>query len=197
MAYPFPFVAGNILTAAELNALETVDNLGYVSGEYYGTSHGSSTLLSTAVGEDVTFYVPFYVTDTATFDRIAIRTGTSFSGSGIVRMGIYNAGTAGKPTTVVLDAGTVAVTAASTVYAITISQSLNTGWYYLAFNSQTAATTNSYANTTSLVLPFPVQWSTGFVQSPSYTETGVTGAFATAGTVNKTNNSFIILLRKT
>jgi len=115
-------------------------------------------------------------------------------------LGIYNNdSTTGKPTTVVLDAGTVATTAASTVYQITISQSLTAGTYWLAFNMQTAAATPSYRG-----LFASVASSYGYLISTTgsptadagvWTQASVTGAFATAGTLASTVSGAVPTLR--
>jgi len=118
-----------------------ITNLDYITGNYYGTL--GIALTSAAMTANRTYYIPFFVSATKTFDRIAIETSTSFSGSAVVRLGIYN-NTGGKPSTVLVDAGTVNPTVASTAYAATISQSLTPGWYWLAANCQTVATTNVY-----------------------------------------------------
>jgi len=105
-----------------------------------------------------------------------------------VRLGIYNNNAAtGKPSTVVLDAGTVATTAASTIYQITISQSLNAGTYWLAFNMQTAAAAPSFGGvitTTASSLGYLAS-TTGAVYPDAgiWIESSITGAFATAGTL--------------
>lgn len=129
-----------------------------------------------------------YVSQTQSFDRIAIRTGGAFSGTASIRLGIYNNDSAtGKPSTVVLDAGTVSATAASTTYQITINQSLASGYYWLACNVQTAATNSQILGSNSgATEPF---FNTPWVASPGnaffsgYGENSITGAFATAGTL--------------
>ena len=112
-----------------------------ISGNYY-LSPGSS-VGGTTSSVNTTYYLPIFVPVTTTFDRIACMSFTSFSGTASIRLGIYN-NLNGAPGTVLLDAGTVAVTAASTMSAITISQSLTPGIYWLAANPVTAATTNSF-----------------------------------------------------
>jgi hypothetical protein len=181
MAYPFPFVAGNILTAAELNALETATatpGLGFTSGSYYGVlSLGSAntTLVTGTVN-----WIPFFVGTSRTFDRIAVRTDGLGAGSNTLRLGIYN-NTDGQPSTVVLDAGTVACTAINTTYAITISQTLSAGWYWLACCQQSGAGTRSFRQTNSIPYPVPFQENATFTgQMLSFKQTGVLGAFATA-----------------
>jgi hypothetical protein len=134
---------------------------------------------------------------TQTFDRIALTTVT-LTGTGAVRMGIYNNdSTTGKPTTVLLDAGTVAVTAANTTYEITISQSLSAGAYWLAFCVQTAPTTGSYLGmNTPLGYGYQVSTSgTNSSQAGTWTEASVSGAFATAGTLVASATSVSTALR--
>jgi hypothetical protein len=108
---------------------------------YYKTP--ADTLSPINVVNSRAYYTPIFIDKTTSFDRIAIRTST-FVGTSTVRLGIYN-DTNGKPSTVALDAGTVSCTAATTVYEITISQSLAPGIYWLAFCQQgTAPTTPGY-----------------------------------------------------
>jgi hypothetical protein len=172
-------------TAATPNAVKTTYDFGnsmvlpFVSGNYYrGVGVNSSTQAASA---NVTYYTPFFVPVTTTFDRIAIRSGTSFSGTASVRLGIYNS-TSGLPSTVLLDAGTVSATAFTTTYTITINQQLTPGVYWLAANSQTAATTNTYlgigSNGAGTFTGQPL--SAAFATISYYTQGSVTGAFATA-----------------
>ena len=150
--------------------------------------------------EDVTYYTPFTVLKTNTFDRIAITSGSGFTGSAVVRAGIYNNDSAtGKPSTVVLDAGTVSPTAASTVYQITISQSLSAGNYWIAVNMQTASVDPNFHGkifTTANALGYTIS-TTGSttVSAGGWQETGVTGAFATAGTLTSNNQCISATLR--
>jgi hypothetical protein len=155
---------------------------GFESGVYYGAAHDSNAGAGTPT-EDVTFYIPFYVPQTTTFDRIGCRTASGFSGTATVRLGIYNNGT-NVPTTVVLDAGTLSATSASTFYEITINQQLSAGWYWLAFNSQTNATTNSFSFNSPVPAWGYMNTATNYNRRITREQTGVTGAFATAGTLN-------------
>jgi hypothetical protein len=163
------------------------------SGEYY-TSGLSDT--SMAAVEDTTYYMYFYVSATTTFDRIAIRTHSNFNGTATVRLGIYDS-TGLKPSTLVLDAGTVSCTAPNTVYTITISQSLSAGVYWLAMNSQTNATTTTFRACSSVAATFPyVQLNAGYNIVNSWTEASVTGAFSTANPASSINAPPMISLRK-
>ena len=172
---------------------------GFTTALYY---RGLGTAADVTAVEDVTVYSPFLVNETNTFDRIAITTGTSYTGTGSVRLGIYNNDTTtGKPTTVLLDAGTVATTGSLTVFQITISQSLPAGTYWLAFNMQTAAATPSYRGlslTVSSSLGYGISTTgTPTADAGMWTQTGVTGAFATAGTLVSSASGGVPTLRST
>jgi hypothetical protein len=132
-----------------------------------------------------TYYFPIAIPATTSFDRIAVRTGLGFSGTSSVRLGIYNS-SGGKPTTVLLDAGTVSCTSAATTFQITINQQINTGFYFLAVNSQTNASTNVYIGTAGVNNAlFNGSPNTSVFSTIHYfSQSGVTGAYATAGTLN-------------
>jgi hypothetical protein len=186
-------------TAATPNAVKTAYDFAagtvmpFVSGLYYrGPMAASVASTSTAVA-NTTYYMPFFVSTATTFDRIQARAGSTFSGSAVVRLGIYGS-TGGKPSTLILDAGTISLTATFQSGVITISQTLQPGIYWLAANSQTAATSNIYygpiATGTIGFINQPVD--SGYATIIYYSQTGVTGAFANAGTlVNGTTNGGI------
>lgn len=171
-----------------------VSSFGFTSGDYYTAPHYgfTSTTYSTA---NRTNYIQFYVPASTTFDRIACKTGATFSGTASVRLGIYNNANY-KPSTVLLDAGTVSCTASNTIYEITINQTLAEGWYWLAFNPQTVATTNNFAGGLNQVNGMMSMLSSTLTNAGTYTETGVTGAFATAGTLATGTNAPLVALRK-
>lgn len=140
-------------------------------------------------------YAPFRVTETMTFDRIAAEV-TTGAANGVLRLGIYN-GANGRPTTRVLDAGTV--DGSTTGFkAITISQQLTPGLYFLACAAQGSnAAAPNYRRTTSAVES--VTWTdpSGSANPQAFTETGVTGALPATATVGSTNQgAFLIWLRR-
>jgi len=163
-------------------------------GVYYRTPTNNVTTTGTAnvASTNVTYYTPIRFSESVTLDRIAITTNfTGFSGTASVRLGIF-ANTNGKPGALILDAGTVAPIAAATSYAITINQALSAGFYWVAMNTITAATTNVYysvanANNNNNILfggalSSAVSTSSGAM---GFTETyTATTAFADAGTVS-------------
>jgi hypothetical protein len=143
------------------------------------------------------YYTPIFIPSTLTFDRISVRTTSNFSGTAVARMGIYNNDPAtSKPTTVVLDAGTISMTAINTAYEITINQTLTAGMYWLAFVIQTSATNNSC---TSALNPY-FQWHVGnnvvnLNQFIGWYEDGMSGALATAGFLVRSNNNVTPVIR--
>jgi len=176
-----------------------LEGFGYVSTRYYATSSISTNTQTMPV--NTTRYTPIYISETATFDRIAIATGSTFSGTAAVRLAIYN-NSGAAPSTVLLDAGSVspAPTAANTTYQITINQSLSKGWYWLAANSTTAATTNGFvgiSNTQAIHTQLMGQTSLAAGLSSFYTESvNVTSGFATASPTLTSANAYCVALRK-
>jgi hypothetical protein len=115
------------------------------SGNYIRTETFNVNTSTADVDVDVTYLTPIFIPVTQTYSRIAIRTGITFSGSTIVRLGLYNHDVStGQPTTVLLDAGTVNAVSINTVYEITISQSLSAGIYWLASNCISATANNRF-----------------------------------------------------
>jgi hypothetical protein len=75
---------------------------------------------------------PFFVPATTTFDRIACNVTTQGTAAALVRLGVYNMA-AGLPTTLELDAGDVQADTPGQK-EVTISLTLQRGWYGLAAN---------------------------------------------------------------
>ena len=168
------------------------------SGLYYRTPNPQYAI--NTVTHQRAYYTPIFISTLTTFDRIAINTASTFSGISTVRIGIY-ADSSGIPSTLILDAGTVAPTAASTSYAITINQTLATGFYWLAFCQQnTAPTVGTYignANSQSLgnlLLGSQGSVATGNIVA-GYFQSSVTGAFANAESITLTTNSPYVFIR--
>jgi hypothetical protein len=126
-------------------------------------------------------------------------TQTGFSGTAVVRLGIYNNSSTDEPSTVFYDAGTVSPTAAVVAYEITISQTLSQGWYWLAINCQTAATSNIINGIQSGSGSVGMTGSSGIGSGVfgGYQESvNVTSGFATAGTLTGTPTPLLVYLRK-
>jgi hypothetical protein len=190
--------AGTNTTQLATTAFVLANNfpvLGLTAGQYYSPLRVSAP--NTTAVFQTTYYVPIAFFTTDTFDRISIITSAAYVGTGAVRLGIYNNDSAtGKPSTVLLDAGTVATTAASTNYEITISQSLTAGYYWLAFNMQTAAATPTFPFVfTAQSTLYSVSTTGVTVNAGIWTQTGVSGAFATAGTLVASSSGGAVALR--
>jgi hypothetical protein len=191
-------VAGGVpswATAAAGAAMQVAETTANYLKTVTGTSATASTITAVV---NRTEYAPVYL-PTASFDRISIATGAGFSGTASVRLGLYNvSATTGKPSTVVFDAGTVSCTAASTTYEITITQSITAGWYYLACNMQTAAATPTFLSFGPGLINGVIAGSSNFTNTNTggfFRETGITGAFATAGTLTTATDSIVTGMR--
>lgn len=176
-----------------IRAVEAFFNFGFVSGTYHTTGFGlqySSITNQSLTTANRAHYVPIFIGTETTFDRIAISTGSNFSGSGVFRLGIYNNAN-GAPTSIVLDAGTVSPTAGSTVYPITINQTLSVGWYWFSVVAQTVASTNSIRGVSPIVfIPTTrVQSSGAWLGQTMWIQNSVSGELpATASPVEGTTS---------
>jgi hypothetical protein len=189
-------------TAATPNSVKTAYDTGaakfqflpFRSSSYYSNINATA---STAATVNRTIYNPIYIPNAITIDRLQIITINTFAGTAVVRLGIYN-DNGGVPSTVLVDGGTVSCTAAATAYTVTISQAVSAGWYWLAFNMQTAATTpNFYGITDTIAVTnnlYP-RVAAGGNGLPAYSQDSVTGAFATAGTLADSQKSFRVAVR--
>lgn len=171
-----------------------IGSSGLVSGTYYITSSNTGTTQATVTTTGAVSYLPFLVERTTTFDRIACRTSTTITGTSTVRLGIYNNSNK-QPTTVLLDAGTVSVNASATIYSITINQTLNPGWYWLAHVVNSTTGTHSFIQVADAIPFGQTPLSATFTPQPAYQQTGVTGAFATASPTATVNNRILVALR--
>lgn len=149
------------------------------SGTYQSTFGLVATSAQTATLNRV-YYQTLIVPNSCTLDRISVSTATTFAGTASVRMGLYTMDGTGLPSTLVLDAGTVSCTAASTTYEITISQAVTPQIYFMAFCMQSAATTSTFTGMTSVYMPqMPLNNNTLNRNSGGlYYQSGITGAFA-------------------
>lgn len=105
--------------------------------------------------QDRLWYEPWVVDSTATLDRLAVEVVTTAGSAGkLLRMGIYNADTSWTPTTLVVDAGTVAVDATG-IQAATINVTLPPGRYCCAFVLPTGGTAPTLRQIAGTVNSFP------------------------------------------
>lgn len=148
-----------------------------VTGQYTSTS--SITTAATTRDTNRLYYLPFLITVTTTFDRIAINHALTAAGAGsVVRLGIYNS-TDGLPSTLVLDAGpNVDLSTAAGFKFIAISQTLTPGLYWLAAVPQiTSGSPTFTVAPPSIAVP-----SDGSVSAGTKFQSGVTGALPATAT---------------
>jgi len=141
-----------------------------VVGRYYLS--GSKITTTLVVTANRLYTIPFLIARTATWDRLGLQITVPGAGGTKARLGIYNFGADGLPTTLVVDGGQVAVDAAAIV-AATISQQLTKGWYYAAFVSDGTPTVKSGMASSGIPLGI-------FPTSFAYNYLGYYAAFAYA-----------------
>jgi hypothetical protein len=179
-------------TAATPNAVKTAYDFAFTkfpavilqSGVYYKTNLGVGNNTTQGYNAQATYYQPMFIPTETTFDRLAFISGSNFLGTGSVRMGLY-VDNNGVPGNLILDAGTVSVTAAATTYQITINQTIPAGVFWTAWNRQVAATTNSYYGTSSVSSVYNLLMGNSHTTPSStinlgYQQASVTGAFSNA-----------------
>lgn len=147
----------------------------FKSGRYY--IH-SGNMTSGDPGVNYLYLMPFEVPVACTLDRLGIEVVIGIA-TGVTRLGIYLGDANDIPTTLLLDAGTVATTAAAKVET-TISQAVPAGIIWLAMVNQTASATlrvysGGFAEIGSTTLNGILQ---AQLQS-SYYQSGVSGALPT------------------
>jgi hypothetical protein len=191
-------------TAVTPNAVKSVNDLRTPILKRQSQTYFSSPMVVSTAGFSIqhnrTYYSPIYIDQTTSVDRIAVRSGSTFSGSTEVRLGIYNNDqSTGLPSTVFLDAGTVSVTASATTYQITINESINAGFYWVVMAQQSTAPTiaNYLSNSTGGSVNVLMQTSSipAASQNMGYFQNSVTGAFATAGTLSSAQSMPFVYLR--
>jgi len=171
--------------------------LGVLTGYYLRPVGATNPISMTA---NLTHFAPIFIPATQSIDRIGLRSGSLWSGTGTIRLGLYNHDYAtGKPTTVVLDAGTFVATASGTNYQITVSQSLAAGIYWTAVNVTSTATTNGFSNITppagytgatfALNLDYSTAYA-GWTQSVN-----ATSGFATASSLSPIGSPIFAVVR--
>jgi hypothetical protein len=160
--------------------------LPFVSQAFYKSPIPGSS--GVPANTNTTYYSPFYVPATTSFDRIGCTT-TTVTTAGNARLGIYS-DTNGAPDALVLDAGTVSYSANSTPYLITIDQSLTPGWYWLAFNRQSGSSTFLGAvGAATLVGGVQRVGTTSGNFISMYNQTSVTGNFPESATPVSTSST--------
>lgn len=87
------------------------------------------------VTSNTLYSVPIYIPRATTITGAAINCQSMAGSSGAVRVGLYNAGSNGLPTTRVAELGTIASFSTTGVKSLVCSQAVDAGWYWLAIGS--------------------------------------------------------------
>jgi hypothetical protein len=160
----------------------------YRSGYFYEAQIGSVISTSTFTINRL-FYVPFFLQESITMDRIGAEC-TSAVASSTFRLGLYNADADGLPASLVFDAGTID-TSSTGLKTITISQTVSTpGLYFLAYAQQggaTNATMRCLLGTSGNWSPVASTTMAGSNHFTSYNQDSVTGAFPSTATPSAAN----------
>lgn len=162
------------------------------AGKWPAGTHLQPHLGSTtaALTNDVVRYTPIWVPEARTLAEIAVETTASASLGGVLRLGVYSSNSSGRPSTRLLDAGTVDATVAAGLLAKTgLSLALTEGLYWAAVVSQGSPLTPP---TLRALLGFSRFVNLGITSGGSgrngYSEAAVSGALpATATPATSTN----------
>ena len=162
----------------------------YRSGYFYEPQIGCTITTSTYTINRL-FYVPFFLQESITMDRIGAEC-TSAIASSTFRLGLYSSDSDGLPSNLVFDAGTID-TSSPGLKTITISQSVSAGFYFLSYAQQggaTNATMRALIGTSGNWSPVAGTTMAGSNHFTSYSEDTISGAFpstATPGNANTLN----------
>ena len=166
--------------------------LPFRSGFYYSTPITSKGSASYSAGD--LHATPIYIGKATTFNQIAMHC-TGVGGTN-ARLGIYNDG-GGFPSTLLVDAGSVATTATGD-QTITISQILGPGVYWLAIAMQGGSGTFTVSTSPGFDIGYIGQSSIGTVAPIGYSQGGITGALPSpwgATLTEITNNAMLAFIR--
>lgn len=142
------------------------------SGRYYGVPRVNA--FAYAPGTGLLTLTPIWVPAACTLDRITCVVSSTIA-SGTARLGLYaNDSSTDRPSSLIVDAGTVNTASSTGVKEATISQAVSAGWLWVAYVAQTAAATIQAIQ--SLVSLNPVANGSVNDNPSAYYITGVTGA---------------------
>jgi len=169
----------------------------YVTGQYIRPLIG--TVLTFALTANRMFLGPIQVFKTVTIDQLACNISVVGGAGSVIRMGIYSGDN--QPTTLVVDGGTVAASSGAGTKSVSISETLQTGMYWVAYANQvgTSPTTSycAWAATSSIGLNnFLSNDSVAGAGNSSWYQDSVTGAFpSTIGTLVADGQPPIVAMR--
>ena len=168
----------------------------YRSGYYYESKTGG-TITTAQFAKNRLTAVPLFISETITLDRIGAEC-TVAAASTTMRLGIYNSNSNGVPSSLILDAGTID-TSSIGQKTITINQTLNAGFYYLAFIHQggtAVASMRAISNTGGNYSPIADTVMSTFAYFTSWLQDGITGSMpSTMNPSSSTTNTLRIQFR--
>lgn len=125
-----------------------VEPLGAIAqGRYYGprsTLSGGAEAMRRLVYANKLVAAPVVVPQDAAFDVVGVQVATAAAAGGTMRMGIYDSGPDGLPSTLVVDLGTVDTTATG-FRSRPITRTLGRGLYWIAGASNQNMDLNAYS----------------------------------------------------
>jgi hypothetical protein len=173
--------SGQVLTSGGSGTTPTwtTPNLPMQAGYWYGFP-GVSTTTNTALTLNQLYFLPIFVNTTTTVFRIGTIIGAAATPGGVVRLGLYNATSTGRPNNRLEESGTIASTSTGGVqYDFPSSRVLTPGLYFLAVVSQVAAC-NITRTPTQTSTPLTPWGPSNAVPTANphqfFIQTGVTGA---------------------
>lgn len=153
-----------------------------VSGRFVICPDVGAVTASLTLNADELLYVPFPVAETYTVDQMVVEANGATAGSNI-RLGIY-AATGLLPGALVVDLGQVAASPnGNKVFAVTPSQALTPGLWFLACVGQTVASAVVRGANSHHPLIYPSTSPTGTGLVAAYTQAGVSGALPATATI--------------
>lgn len=177
--------------------------LKFNTDDYWLMSHSAlatgyaaiSTGSSVANSNNVVVYCPFSISEEISVKALALHCVAANAGaSAVLRLGIYNAdATTGKPSTVVVDGGTVSVNSTATIREVTFtSVTLKPGFYFYAVATQSLDTGGANPTFSGCATSGSGQGAQETAPAVSnnlfqtWTSSSVTGAFGSSPTVTLT-----------
>jgi len=130
---------------------------------HYLVSMGSG-VVNQILPEYRPLFVPMFMSDSAHVDRIAVEVATAASGSGVVRLGIYESNERGLPGNLIVDAGTVGASTVGVKQAV-VDETL-TGLVWICVLAQNS--TVSLKCFTNVIQSYP-SFTTGSVSAGKLT----------------------------
>jgi len=129
-----------------LDAGNTVYDRRYKTGNWYSNNSHAGATSTVSASLNAARFVPITFTRKVLLDRIGCEVTTTGGVGCLLRLGIYKDSGYGEPDELLLDAGTVNGNASTGTKAITISQIVGRGLYWLVVAGQggTAATIRAF-----------------------------------------------------